>query len=264
MKITCIVGNHPRHAFIARSIAASGFLTDIIVEEREIFMPSPPEGLDKQTSDLFMHHFTERDRVEHEMFGEVCWPEGNLHRVSYEDLNSTKIHDIIRTAKPDLLISYGCHMLSDETLACAHGEKWNCHGGLSPWYRGAITHFWPSYMLEPQMTGMTVHDLTAQLDAGDVVHQCASDLVRGDTLHMLGARAVEKLGTEMPQLIQMLNEKGTLPKKAHKTSGMLWLSSKWRPEHLHQIYTHHNDRVVDSYLDGKIKGKTPTLHRQFP
>jgi hypothetical protein len=36
--------------------------------------------------------------------------------------------------------------------------RWNIHGGLSPWYRGAITHFWPSYMLEPQLTGMSATD----------------------------------------------------------------------------------------------------------
>ncbi len=263
MRVTFITGNHPRHAFMARSIAQTGWLTDVVVEERESFMPAPPKGLDAKTEQLFTHHFKARDRVEFEQFGDVTWPECNVHKISHDDLNGEKVHNILHAAKPDLLLTYGCHMLSDETLACVAGEKWNCHGGLSPWYRGAITHFWPSYMLEPQMTGMTVHNLTAQLDAGNVVHQCAAPLVRGDTLHMLAARAVMELGKELPLVIKKLKQDGALDKKEHKTSGMLWLGSKWRPEHLHQIYTHYNDDIVDAYLDKKITGKAPILFRQF-
>lgn len=263
MKIVFLTGNHPRHAFIARQLAETGYLESIVQEQRENFLPNPPERLDTKTRDLFVHHYKERDRVEAEMFGAPVFPDCFTHKTTMVDLNGKAVHKLLEDTQPDLLLSYGCHMLTQETLSCAKGEKWNCHGGLSPWYRGSITHFWPSYMLEPQMTGMTVHALTPELDAGDVVHQCAADLVRDDTLHMLAARAVLKLGEELPKLINLLKEKGSLKKKAHATSGMLWPSSKWRPEHLHQIYTHYNDRVVDAYLDGSITGKAPKLYRQF-
>ena len=50
------------------------------------------------------------------------------------------------------------------------------------------------------MTGMTVHDLSQELDAGDVVHQNAVDLVKGDGIHDLACRAVFGLGKELPKL----------------------------------------------------------------
>ncbi|MDG1707912.1 MAG: hypothetical protein P8H03_04080 [Emcibacteraceae bacterium] len=113
------------------------------------------------------------------------------------------------------------------------------------------------------MTGMTVHDLTNQLDAGDVVHQCAADLISGDTIHMLGARAVQKLSEELPILINLFSKKGSFEKKQHNTNGMLWLANRWKPEHLKQIYIQNNDQIVDLYLNGKLSQKPPQLFRQF-
>lgn len=264
MKIVFITGNHPRHAFLARALAKTGYLETIIVEEREHFVPLPSENINDDLKKLFIHHFDERERVELQMFNTVEWPNVNINMISKDELNSEKIRKILKDNSPDLLMTYGCHMLTDETLQSVQGEKWNCHGGLSPWYRGAITHFWPSYMLEPQMTGMTIHELTQQLDAGDIVHQCAARLIRGDTLHQLAARAVMQLGEELPFLIsKLIEKKGKLIKKPHSTSGMLWLGSKWRPEHLKIVYEQFNDKIVDAYLDGNLENKSPNLYRQF-
>jgi methionyl-tRNA formyltransferase len=153
--------------------------------------------------------------------------------------------------------------LSNETLSKVNGEKWNIHGGLSPWYRGGATHFWPSYMLEPQMTGMTVHELTQQLDAGDIVHQCTSDLVRGDGLHQLAARSVIKIAQELPELIELIAKGKNIEKVPHKTAGKLWLGHDWRPEHLKLIYQVYDDKIVDLYLDGEFSQSEPDLVRQF-
>lgn len=263
MKIVFLTGSHPRHKFIARAIASTGWLTTVVSEIREAHVPEPPEGLDEKTASLFRHHFDRREQAEHAFFGAGEWPDTAVKSIDISDLNGPVVHSILKKEQPDLLLSYGCHKLSDETLALAKGERWNIHGGLSPRYRGAITHFWPSYMLEPQMTGMTIHDLTNQLDAGDVVHQCAADLVRGDGLHELACRAVQKVGEELPAVIQKLASGQTIEKKAHKTSGKIWPSSDWRPEHLHLIYETYQDRIVDKYLDGVFTHRAPNLHRQI-
>ena len=263
MNIVFVTGDHPRHSYMARQIYSTGFLSTIIVQRREEFNPKPPDDIDKETKDLFIHHFEERSRIEKLMFGEKEWPNCKIVRVDKDELNSSKIHKLLKQESPDLLLSYGCNILNDATLDCVNGEKWNCHGGLSPWYKGSATHFWPSYMLEPQYTGSTIHDLIARADAGDMVHQCSADLVRGDTLHMLAARSIIKISLEIPQLIALLDKNDSVPKKRHKTSGMLWLESKWKPHHLHLIYKTYGDKIVDLYLDGNFPGKQPKLYRQL-
>ena len=48
-----------------------------------------------------------------------------------------------------------------------------CRPGIAAWR--PISG--PSYMLEPQMTGMTLHETTEHLDAGGIVHQTGVELV---------------------------------------------------------------------------------------
>lgn len=263
MKIVFITGSHRRHAFMARQIASTGYLAALVVERREVFLPEPAEDLDADLKALFRRHFLAREKTEKAMFGELEWPDCYRLEVTKESLNGSAVHNLLRNINPSLLLSYGCHKLSRDTVNQVDGEAWNCHGGLSPWYKGAVTHFWPSYLLEPQMTGMTVHDLTEQLDAGAIVHQCVADLVRGDGLHDLAARAVLKLGKELPPLIERVAQQEEIHKKPQDTNGMLWLTRKWRPEHLRLIYELYNDDIVDQYLDGKLAQTPPKIFRQF-
>jgi len=262
MKVVFFTGNHRRHAFMARTLAATGFLAAIIREERALFLPEPPADLAPDLRALFRLHFERHIESEEKFYGPSEWPDVPLISIDPADCNGPDVHAFLKDQAPDLLLSYGCHKLSDETLACVTGEGWNIHGGLSPWYKGAITHFWPSYMMEPQMTGMTVHDLTNQLDAGAVVHQSVADLIRGDGLHDLACRAVTSLAADLPALVQHLANGQEIVKQNHKTSGKLWPARDWRPEHLRMIYDVHGDRIVDMYLDGRIEQRTPTLHRQ--
>lgn len=264
MNIIFITGNHPRHKYIARRIADSGYLSTVISEVRESHVPTPPNHLTESSKTLFELHFKKRQDAESRFFEDKGWPDCRIVEISREDLNGSLVRSILAENPVDLLLSYGCHKLDDPTLDLVDGERWNIHGGLSPWYKGAITHFWPSYFLEPQMTGMTVHDLTNELDAGAVVHQAAADLIRGDGVHDLACRAVLKIGEELPSLISLLHESSMpLVKKRHKTGGKLWLVNDWRPEHLQLIYEIYEDKIVDHYLDGVFLNRSPNLVRQF-
>jgi hypothetical protein len=48
MKIVFITGSHPRHAYLAQKLAATGRLSALIIEEREAHIPVPPCGLSKE------------------------------------------------------------------------------------------------------------------------------------------------------------------------------------------------------------------------
>lgn len=263
MKVLLLTGSHPRHAFVARVLKNSGFLSGLIIEDRPPHIPEPPPGLPDDLKSLYELHFRKRANSEAKFFGDGYFPETGTLKVTKDNLNSGQTREFIRDTAPELLLSYGVHRLENETLNCCKGEKWNIHGGLSPWYRGSITHFWPSYLMEPQMTGMTIHDLSQELDAGDVIHQTAAGLVKGDGLHDLSCRAVETLEKDLPQLIGMLAEKKAIHKTKHRTSGRLWTSNDWRPEHLRLIYETYEDRIVDLCLQEIITGRIPDLIRQF-
>ena len=136
---------------------------------------------------------------------------------------------------------------------------WNTHGGLSPEYRGVITHFWPSYFLEPQMTGITLHETTNFLDAGEIIFQTAAPMVRGDTLHRLAARNVEVFSKSLKDKLSTM-ELTDIPKGVKQSGyGKVFLAKDWRAEHLRLIYEVFEDRVVDAAIDGHISGRQPDL-----
>ena len=260
MGICLITGSHPRHRYLANSLYSSGKIVGWVIEEREEFVPRPPEGLDRSLSDLFVHHFSERERIENEVFavgsGEFDAP---VLSVSKDSLNDDVTSRFVADLNPKLVISYGCHKLSRDFMARVGCRFWNVHGGLSPEYRGVITHFWPSYFLEPQMTGVTLHETTDFLDAGAIVFQTAASLVRGDTLHRLAARNVEHFASQLGRKLREL-ELADIPLGVEqKGYGKVFMARDWRPEHLRVIYEVYDDGIVDAVLDGRISGRTPEL-----
>ncbi len=260
-----MIGDSPRHFYVASQLDRAGFLAAMVIEKRESRHPDPPAYCDAALQDLFRRHFRERDEVEFGFFNEVFRnrPQVPTLDVTRDQLNGPKTHEFISKHRPGLVLSYGVHKLDDETLSIMPGLRWNSHGGLSPWYRGVITHFWPTYMLEPQMTGMTLHELTAQINAGPIIHQTVAPLERGDGVHHTACRAVELYGKELPEVIKIA-ERGQIKKPApQKTSGKLWLLSDWRPEHLRTVYNEFENQVVNLFLDGKLGNKTPQIVRQF-
>lgn len=263
MDIVCMVGSHPRHRYIAEMAAEGGNLAGLIIEEREEHSPAPPSRLGDELAELFAHHFQRRAAAEKEFFADASFPDTNTIRVSQEELNSEKVRGFISQVDPGVTITYGVHILSPETLDAIPGLAWNVHGGLSPEYRGVITHFWPSYMLEPQMTGVTLHELTPTVDAGPIVHQTGAQLVRGDGVHQLASRTVKKFGDELPEVIDKAAANDLDDPVPQRRSGKLWTASDWRPEHLRVVYSFFDNEIVDRYLDGEIEGEEPDLVRQI-
>ncbi|BDG45790.1 MULTISPECIES: formyltransferase family protein [Parageobacillus] len=89
-------------------------------------------------------------------------------------------------------MTYGVNKIDDHVIDMLPDYAWNIHGGLSPWYRGNITLFWPFYMLRPNWAGMTIHRLTSKLDGGDIVHHSVPKLEYGDGIHDVACKAVKK------------------------------------------------------------------------
>lgn len=264
MTTVFMTGSHPRHAAMARAVAAGGTLVGLVVEEREEHIPATPENLAPDLARLFRLHFERRSFAEQRFFESSSnFPDVPTMRVTRDELNGDGVRGWLKHRSPDLLLSYGVHLLSPEILGLAKRAAWNIHGGLSPWYRGVATHFWPSYLLQPQYTGMTVHETIASVDAGAIIHQSAAQLIEGDGLHDLACRAVRSLTVDIARLIERFHSNEPIERKPQKTSGRIWRSSDWRPDHLRLVYQCFDDAIIDRYLEGYFQQQDPALHCQF-
>ena len=239
--ITLIIGNHPRHFYLASKIQKFINIETLIVEKRENFLQN-----DKKLTNLEKIHFKKRSEAEYSFFGNLNEKDiqtSNVCFVNREDLNNGNLEKILKDKENFNLISYGCHKLDNKILKKFKFNKWNIHGGLSPSYKGCITHFWPSYLLEPEFTGMTLHKLTSDIDGGEIIHQTVVNLNKDDGIHENAARCVKEFSDNIGNYLKNVNFEKELKGISQKTSGRVWTTKMWSPQLLDVVYNHFEDKI---------------------
>lgn len=294
MSIVVFTGSHPRHHYFAGMLAKTGLVSGVIIEDREEFIKTATTNddagktskedtsipkLNHHLKELYDAHFLKRAKAEETFFGsssspqelkeiEDSWNTNVMHvpfGSHYKDGSS--VSEFLEKCQARLVLSYGCTKISPEVMSNANELRsckfWNTHGGLSPYYRGTVTHFWPSYFLEPQMTGMTLHETTENLDGGAILLTTAYSPVRDDTLHMVACRTVKEYVEKLASIVPTLDFNNLPQGVTQKSSGKLFVNSDWRPEHLYLIYDYYKDNIVNELLDGKLEGREPKLINVF-
>lgn len=264
MRILLLTGSHPRHLFVVNELVKTGFIAAHVIEKREEFVPQPPPNLEEVDRTNFIRHFKDRDEAEQKHF------KGNdkvsVHlptlEVTMQQLNSKETIEWVKNQQFDLAISYGVHKLSDELLEALPDKAWNIHGGLSPWYKGNTTLFWPFFMLKPNWAGMTIHRLSSRLDAGDIVHHSVPELAYGDGLHDVACKAVIQVAEDLAKIVTTINLEN-VQYTPQKGNGKLWIGTDWMPQHLRFVYNVYNNDIVDQFLDGKLPKIEPKLISAF-
>ncbi|GIO86601.1 hypothetical protein J25TS5_35330 [Paenibacillus faecis] len=265
MKLLLLTGSHPRHLYFAQTLYNAGYLTSLIIEQREEFLPLPPANIEESDKKLFLRHFQDRERTEHQAFGKIDlsdWTVPVLY-VNTSELNGPSVMDWVTKYDPEVVISYGIHKLNDEVLRLFPQYSWNIHGGLSPWYRGNTTLFWPFYFMKPNWAGMTIHRLTSKLDGGGVIHHSVPHLNYGDGIHDVACNAVKQTAIDLIEILRKISLGESIEEVPQKSSGKLFTSADWEPYHLRVIYELYDNNIVDLYLDGKLRNTPPPLVRAF-
>lgn len=113
------------------------------------------------------------DPIEGGWFGSVAdlARSRGVPHVSIEDVNAGRELEVIRGLEPDILFSfYYRRIVRPELLAIPRLGALNLHGSWLPGYRGRSPVNWVLVQGETR-TGVTLHYMTAEPDAGDIVAQ---------------------------------------------------------------------------------------------
>ena len=110
--------------------------------------------------------------------------------------NLPAIVGTLRAAAPDVILSvWYRQLLGPDLLALPRIAALNLHGSLLPAYRGRAPVNWVLVNGE-RRTGVTLHHMTAEADAGDIVAQQVVDIEPDDTAFTLYKQVV-KVGVEL-------------------------------------------------------------------
>ena len=177
-----------RHQFVANTLAAT---LDVacVWQEAKSFEPlryaeNPDDGAE------IARHFAARDASEATYFAAHGRLQAPSQRVPPGGCNDPAVLEQIRRLRPDVVLVFGTGLLKRPLLEAFAGRLLNIHLGLSPYYRGAGTNFWPLVNREPEFCGATIHFLDEGVDTGPIIAHVRPDIRRGDGPHDIGNRTI--------------------------------------------------------------------------
>ncbi len=151
--------------------------------------------LSREEIKIVTHHFAERKRLEELFFGARAGfiPEGESCRVRHlpsPALNTEETVTFLVDAGVDTVAVFGTNLLKPPLLGHWPGRMINMHLGLSPYYRGTATNFYPLLNEEPEYVGATIHQLDAGIDSGPILRHARPEIVEDDGPHTIGCKAI--------------------------------------------------------------------------
>lgn len=213
-KAVVLTSNKSRHVDYARAVQKHFDLVGVISAEKKAYY-------DKQisSSEVIKRHFAKFEELEREWFGnsEALSCCESVRLSGEQSINDGKWVDWAKRLRPDVIFLFGTEILKAEWLSAFPEKIINLHLGLSPFFRGSGTLFWPFYYNEIQYIGATIHIADAEVDAGGILGYAIPKLEAGDDFYSINLKTIAR-GIEIaPELgIQYLD--GAIAKKRQDNS----------------------------------------------
>lgn len=243
--LVVLTADQPRHHHFARSLATRFDIRGIVVEP-----VSPFASADDDEQRVIARHFQEREAAERAFFGgDSTWAVDaqNHLEISKGDINSAAVVNWITARHPDVLVAYGSSIVGHELLAMFAGRCLNLHLGLSPYYRGSATNFWPLVNREPELVGATIHLLTSRIDGGPIFAQVRPSIESTDRCHEIGCRAILAGTSAMADVLVQMSE-GTVRPVPQSPAGRLYRRQDFTAAAVQVMWRQFDTNMIQDYL----------------
>lgn len=174
--------------------------------------------------------------------------------LAYGAINTPECLEAIVSLQPDVLAAYGCSLVKEPLLEAFAGRFLNVHLGLSPYYRGTGTNFWPLVNGEPEYVGATFMHIDAGVDTGEIIHQIRARIYPGDTPHQIGNRLIADIAMVYGELIARFNELEHMPQPSfagEARGGRYYMRKDFSPQSVEQLYANFTGGMIQKYLDAQ-------------
>jgi folate-dependent phosphoribosylglycinamide formyltransferase PurN len=213
--------------------------SDILVEARE------------RGESIRIDHLERRNRSEHDYFGpfvDIAPDQSNPVEIPGGAINDKKYYEEITSLDPDLLVAYGCSLIEDPLLSEYEGQFLNVHLGLSPYYRGTGTNFWPLVNREPECIGATFMYIDEGVDTGEIIHQLRARIHPSDGPHDIGNRLITDVGRLYPELARRFDELRSVEQPPEPDEEHYYRSADYNPGATAQLYENFENGLIEEYL----------------
>lgn len=203
MKIVLFTSSALRHKYIAHALTR-GVEEVLVISECK---PHDGVGAKNEGPPMIAEHFALRAQAEENFFGEYAAFTSPTVPIIHKEVNLPFVYDLVKRYKPDAGFVFGSYIIKEPLLSLIPAGKFiNLHLGLSPYYRGSGTNFWPLVNKEPQYVGATLLHINAGIDAGDIIAHVRPGIVADDTVHTLGCKTIIEASKALGVILDALKE----------------------------------------------------------
>lgn len=254
-EVVILTANSLRHSFIRKSFGLSDDI-NVLRTYCETKSGNLLEEARANDETVRVEHFERRARSEHDYFGPFVnlTPDySNPVEIPYGSINDEEYYEEIVDLDPDLLVVYGSSIIKDPLLSEYQGRILNVHLGLSPYYRGTGTNFWPLVNGEPEYVGATFMYIDAGVDTGEIIHQLRARVYPDDSPHDIGNRLIADVGQVYPELVRSFEDLHSVDQPPEPDDERYYRSADYNPEATKQLYENFSEAMIEEYLRNKSK-----------
>jgi len=189
MEIVILTSDSLRHKYLCNVLAQNFSLKKIIVQSKINYY--------NQRTPYIQEHFNKINQYEKQFFTSN-FPIEAIYTKEINDKNL--IQDI---SKNSIVVLFGTSIVNDIWLR--NFRVINLHLGLSPYYRGSATLFWPFYNDEIECVGATIHYAVKKVDAGDILARVKPNIEIGDNYYTITNKTIKMAILKMVDVINNLD-----------------------------------------------------------
>ena len=251
-----------RHRYLVHALR-SRFDVAAVGYEQTGYNPSAAPDLTPEESRIVEQHFAERSRQERTHFGHQCGfvcESGScvVRLLKPGCLNSPATLDFLELQGVNALVVYGTNLIREPLLTRWAGRIVNLHLGLSPYYRGTATNFYPLLNEEPEYVGATIHLIDAGIDSGPILKHARPTIAADDGPHTIGCKAI-LAGIDAMVAVLMDLSRGELRSVPQwkAPNARLYLRKDYHPRQVVDLYRKLDAGLIPRYAERSSRFPNP-------
>ena len=247
MRAVVLTSTLRRHRFVANRLAVRLDVAHVWQEQKS-FEPLR-YAADAAEEAVIARHFTARDASEEAFFAaddrvdapSTCLPPGGC--------NDPAVLEAIQRVAPDAVLVFGTGLLKASLIDAFPDRVLNIHLGLSPYYRGAGTNFWPLVNGEPEYCGATIHYLDVGVDSGPIIAHVRPAMRAGDGPHDIGNRTIAAAVDALADAaLLMARGPGRVRGVPQSAGGRVYRRADFSAAAVERLSTNFRDGMIENYL----------------
>ena len=248
MRAIVLTSSMRRHNYVANALASRLDVAGVW-REHKAFEPLKYAG-SAADEGIIRRHFEARDASEEAYFTDHADVRPSSRRIGPGGCNDDEEIAAMRGLQPDVVLVFGTGLLKPPLIDSFPGRILNIHLGLSPYYRGAGTNFWPLVNGEPEYCGATIHFLDAGVDTGPIIAHVRPAIHPADGPHDIGNRTIVA-AADMLAAAALAHGRTPLQGVPQAGGGRVYRRADFPADAVTRLYTNFDAGMIDDYLRDK-------------